>query len=115
MTVSSGSWIGPPGFPRRWKDLELDRQASLVPDSVVVRALDPKGVVSGVEVGVGGSVDRTDVDPVVIEAFELVHVAVLLGCGVIQRREFEGYGAILVAELDLLDGGQGFPQRHWLI
>ena len=70
--------IGPAGFPpgRGNDDLQLGR--GFIPDAVVIGPFHPEGISAGVQIGKGNLMIRTQLDSVIIEAFQLVSVFVVV-------------------------------------
>ena len=98
----------PPAQPGRRLHAHGQLEAGLVPDAVVVGGAHAQAVVAGRQVGVGHAPHAAEVDPVGVEALQLVRVAVAAGRRVVERRELEGHHVVAVAEVD---AGE-LPQRH---
>ena len=94
-------YVGPPRSPRWRNDVHLDREASIVPYPVAIGGLDPESIFTRREIRIGGSAEIPGLDPAFVEAFELIHVAVFLGLGIVERGKFEGDDVVLVGKLYL--------------
>jgi hypothetical protein len=81
--------VGPPGPPRWRNDLDGDGYSGVVPDPLVVGPLYSEDVIAWIEVGEADPAELAEVDPVPIEAFQLVGVSVRLGRGVVEGGELE--------------------------
>ena len=95
--------VRPRRAPRRGHHAHAQLQPLLVPDAVVVRGTNAERVGARRDIRVRRSADRSRVDPVAVESLEPVRVAVLLGCGEVERRELEGEQVVAPADLDLVD------------
>ena len=99
------SRLEPPGAPERRGDDDRQDRAGLVPDAVVVAALDPEHVAAGRQVGVGGDPLPLPLDPVAVEPLEAMAVLVPLRIGVVEGREADREGVLEVLQPQLARSG----------
>ena len=89
--------ISPPGPPPGRQDGDLQGAPFFVPDAVRVSSFDMEGILSGIEVGVGGRSLSTHVLPVLLKSIQVVRIldACRIGkvqTGIGQRNDIEVVG-----------------------
>ena len=77
--------IEPPHFPEWRSDNDVERCAFFIPDAIVIRAANPQGVCSAGQPGIPAKTPRSGVEPIFINAFELVLIAIFCRNAVIER------------------------------
>ena len=98
--------------PRRRRDVQRHLELLAAPGAVGIRGPHPQQVVAGVEVGVGGAMQRTGIDPGRVEAVESIGVVIVGGRGEIQRGELEAHQLVVVGQLQRMRSTGQLARRH---
>ena len=91
--------------------MQIDRQALVAPDSVIIATLNAEGVAARAEVGVGRLPNVLGRNPFPVKACQHISILVLFRVRKIKRGKFEAHDIIVVPEVDFLELIGGF-RKH---
>ena len=120
--------VKPAGPPVRGRQVDGHLQRFFRPNSFRIGGLDTKGVVAGIEIGIGGLALVAHILPVAVETDELIGVAVAGGANELQAGKFQGKDVVAMRQTHLahklrrnaqvvgfvqyLDARQHYPRRR---